>query len=257
MQKYSCNFQKKIIILIATLLFSFESSLAAAHSENDKHVHIATSASIPPYFIKEQDKGIVADIIKESFKTQGYKVSFSYFSNNEIQKSLLTKHVVGAFNFPTRKISNLYYTKPIIHYENIVVTLTKTGHNIESLSDLTNLNVGSFENSLNFLGDDFKNKVNDFTSYTEYKIQEEQVKDLLNKKVDAIIIDKNIFDFYYHKISGNQSNKNHEITKSFLFPRSARPLAFLNKKLRNEFDKGFIKLQESGDYYKILHKYVD
>ena len=99
--------------------------------------------------------------------------------------------------------------------------------------------------------------VKNFKSYTEYKNQEEQVKALLKKEVDAIILEKNIFDFYYHKIEKKCSEDNPKISKHFIFPRSERPIAFLNKKLRNEFNKGFLKVQESGDYYKILHKYVD
>ncbi len=247
----------KIVFFCILSIYLFPVSHASSQHENNTNIRIATSSSIPPYFIKDQNKGIVADIIKKSFETQGYDVTFTYLSNNEIQRNLLTKHVVGAFNFPKKNSSKLYYTKPIVYYENIAVTLSENNYNIESLSDLKGLNIGLFENAFNFLGKDLKHMVKNFKSYTEYKNQEEQVKALLKKEVDAIILEKNIFDFYYHKIEKKCSEDNPKISKHFIFPRSERPIAFLNKKLRNEFNKGFLKVQESGDYYKILHKYVD
>lgn len=243
----------------ATLLFLcfFIAIATNAHTKENKTLRIATSSSIPPYFIKNNHQGIVAEIIKSSFESQGYQVTFTYQSNNIIQKNLLTKHVVGAFNFPKKKSSKLYYTKPIVYYENIVASRSKDNYEFHSLSDLRGLRVGTFENALNFIGNKLKDTIQNFKSYSEYKNQEEQVKALLNNEVDAIIIEKNIFDYFYQKLlSKNPSNQN-QISKSYIFPRSERPLAFLNRQLRDDFNKGFKQVKESGEYYKILHKYID
>jgi len=90
--------------------------------------------------------------------------------------------------------------------------------------------------------------------YTENFAQENQVKVLINKRIDVAISDKNIF---LSSLSSHGILKDGE--KIFNFHSIGKPtkrtIRFLDKKLRDSFNKGLKIIRKNGSYKKILKKY--
>lgn len=228
-----------------------------ANAQQNKKIHIATNAAISPYFIGESGRGIAAELIRESFKINGFDVQFIYQSNYQIQRSLLTKKVAGAYNFPHKNITNLFYTEPVVFYQNIAVTLHDKRKEIRDIKDLKGLSVGVFQNASNFLGPDFNSTKPLFGTYKEFYDQKKQVSALLNSEIEVAILDKNIFDYFNHQLKTDfQEQVIPKVKMWKIFPKSGRSVAFLNEKFRDNFNDGFQKLKKTDKYEQIFQKYI-
>lgn len=246
----------KPFVLFASIIIS--TGIASA-VENDRIVHIIGSSSTQPYMIADGNRGIAAEIIKSAFATKGYKTEFTYTTNLRVQRALLTKTVDAAFNMPNKEASSIYYSEPIVHYENVAITLQENDFNIKKISDLKGKSVLVFQNARTFLGETFEKTIPEMKSYTEVSSQREQIKALHEGKVDVIVMDKHIYDYFIHN-PYYENEKNSLRIKPYslhkVFKKDPRHLVFHNEAMRNLFNEGLRQIQLTGEFEHIQKKYT-
>lgn len=229
--------------------------LAGASQQSYAEIRIATNSTLSPYFIEETDTGIVADIIQSVFESMGEKIEFVYMDNNHIQRSLIQRHVTGAFNFPYKKTSRLYYSTPIVQYHNIVVTHAESKADFKTLECLANQRVGAFQNARNFMPKNLQTAIPTFASYVEFANQREQVKAFLDNRLDAIILEENIFKYHLNQIfKGKEKPK---LKEHHIFEKTDRHTVFLSKELRDKFNRHLSAFRKTPEHQKIFDKYLN
>ena len=217
-----------------------------------KDIKIALGDSLPPYIIPP-NSGMEYEIIKRSFEIKDYKINpvFVPFARlfNSVEQGQYD--VVGTVK-EDNKLKNIYYSDEYITYENIVVSLGK--YEINTINDLKGKSIISFQNSTKYLGAEYEKIVKTIKNYSEIANQEGQVASLMNGRVDIIVIDEKIFKYYLKK---SKLIKSRPYIVYRIFKPTPYKLAFKNKKIRDDFNDGLKILKSSGEYEKIIKKYLE
>jgi len=229
--------------------------------KSNKVVNVLLGFDKPPFiFGKTSLKGIDADHLVEAFKLVGYDVNV-FQATKDIQESILhtSQNDIDAVATITKKNDGLFYSDTFSTYENYVITREKDNLKIDSLEDLKNIKFVTWRTAYNDLGEEFYKLFNPLTgkykqSYHDTPSQEEDTKLFFLKKVDAIIIDKAIFN--WHKLYFNKNNENYKFHDILEKKIKEYPVTFKNKEIRDDFNKGIQKLRESGKFGKIIKFYA-
>jgi len=159
-----------------------------------KDLTLYTSSSIPPYVIAESDNGIAVDIVRAAFALKGYKVQFLVAPNRRVEKQLTEGKADGAFNLPQKRIVNVFYSQPVLYYDDLAVSLASSHLQIDKLEDLAGKRIIGFQNAPKFIGEKFAEIVLNNLAYSEVGDQELQVRMLYaGDRTDVIVLDRNIF----------------------------------------------------------------
>tara|TARA_R110000868_G_scaffold218576_1_gene469057 strand:- start:214212 stop:215000 length:789 start_codon:yes stop_codon:yes gene_type:complete len=225
------------------------------HESSKKSVSIITASSVAPYIIRENNKGIVSDLITEIFAQAGYTVNLSYASNKRLQKQMLDHSVDGAFNFPEGDARNLYSTEPIVTYQNIAITNTNSNITIDKIEDLRGRNIAAFQNASKYLDPEYADAVKNNEHYFEINEQIHQLYMLDKKRVDVIVMDKKIYQYYYQKVYAGKKNKPQH-TLHNIFKPTNMVAVFHDEKLRDIINSGLEEFHKNGHFDEIEARYI-
>lgn len=221
---------------------------------------LGISFSIPPYVILEDDSGLELDIIKEAFRISGHKVVPHYMPLDRSFRLYESNQLDGVINVKKGMVKG-YYTSDVITFQNCAITLKRNGLKIESIADLKGKSVVSFQNAKKFLGLSFREAIEGFSYYREVARQKMQIHMLFLDRVDAVILDRNIFDYFrmkvYESIDIPQEITAKKVVYHCFFEPSKYKLAFHNKLLRDDFDRGLKIIRDNGTYENIQKTYKD
>jgi len=228
-------------------------------SQNTKTVNVLLGFDKPPFiFGKTSSKGIDADHLREAFNLVGYDVNI-FQGTKDKQESILHQYQndIDAVATISQKNDGLFYSDTFSTYENYVITRKKDNLKINSLEDLKNIKFVTWKTAYNDLGKEFYRLFNPLTgkyklSYHDTPSQEEDAKMFFSKKVDAIIVDKAIFNWHKLHFNDNGEYQFHNILEN---NKKEYPVTFKDKKLRDDFNIGLKKLKESGRFDEIIKFY--
>lgn len=225
-----------------------------------KDVTVAFGIGRDPYVLdKDYIKGIEFDLVNKILNMSSINIMNSKNVSVSQLNSILEENPSFdiAVNRKLEEESDFYFSDVFLSFNNVVVTRAMDNLKIDSVDDLKDKNIIAFKNAHKFLGskyDSFFNPVLKNKNYKEVSEQEIQVKSLIDKKTDAIILDKNIFKWFFNKLS-NESLTNYKF--HYIFPKqNPRYVAFRNKNLRDIFNKNLHLIRESGDYDEIFNDYI-
>lgn len=238
-------------ILIASLITTFKHSLVFADS---KELTLAIGLALPPYNISETNTGMEFDIVKEALKIKGYTMTPKYVPLARVKKEFLNRHVDGGLPFTANSGIDAFYSDVHIVYENVVVNLTKKHFIIEEIQDLKDKSIVAFQDATIYLGEDFAAMAKANPKYKEIPNQEFQINVLYMDRVDTIVIDKNIF--YYYRKCNTTVDITQPIVIHEIFAPSPYRVAFVDKKVRDDFNEGLQQLRSSGRYDEIVKEYI-
>lgn len=219
-------------------------------------VTLATSKSIPPYIIKEQQSGIQLDIIKQAFSNAGYQVNQLIFTSNLRAERMLKQNAVDAIVNAPNNGSYAYLSEPVIFYQNIAISLSARQLSIGSIEDLTKFRLMAFQNAKKYLGDRFSQAAEQAKFYTEVSNQSAQLERLYRGQVDVIILDKRIFHYLNQKRIA-QKSPTAPVTKHLIFPESPRLLGFHDPALRDKFNAGLKQLNDKDIKHSASHNWLN
>ncbi len=221
-----------------------------------KDLRLAIGDELPPYIFKNSERGIEYEIVKEALAFKGHRLIPRYVPLARLLRHVQKDGIDGALtiseNFNTR---GMFLSDPYITYQNVVVSLAKNKVIINNLSHFKMKNILSFQNSKRYLGDDYSYATDTCRKYSEVNNQENQVAMLLRSRVDAIVIDKNIFLYHYKNSKKIDIHKKAKIHN--LFSPSHYRVLFKSEKMRQDFNEGLKELVETGRYSRILSSYTN
>ncbi|MEE4251201.1 MAG: transporter substrate-binding domain-containing protein [Alcanivoracaceae bacterium] len=239
-------------VLAVCLILSGLFLPATGHSRD---LLIATSSSIPPYVITDQHRGIVVEIIQQALQPLGYRVDFVYAPNRRVQHMIEERQVDGAYNLAADALQEVYYSDPIVDYQNVAITLAPFPQPIESLADLTEFRVVVFQNAAKFLGPEFTRLIADGHSFAEVSNQRSQVLMLFRERADVIIMERRIFEHFHSQLSASGEIGGDYIIHP-IFEAAPRYAAFLDKTVRDHFNAGLARLRDDGSIDEIINRYL-
>jgi polar amino acid transport system substrate-binding protein len=247
----------------AYLAFIFECSFAIAQapprtpSPALKELTIVFGVYRPPYIFEKRNVGLDYDLAEAILKNSGYSMKAIHSPNNRALKEIelgKVDGVIGVALKPDRE--NLYHSDPIISYDNVVITKKSTGVSIEKAEDLKKVRFLAFSNARNYLGPEYLKIAKEVRYDTEISNQEDQNRMFWQDKVQAIILDINIFRFYRNSLK-DKFNTSEEIVVHRIFSAKSneRVAVFKSKLVRDKFNEALRELRSSGAYQKIFDRY--
>ena len=184
-------------VLIA-LLFT---SISLPALTKDKF-NIAVGLAKPPYVIQSDNSGFEIDLIRNVMANMNKSAQFVYTSFGHAPQMLAVDEVDAVMTMNTRvfsdttKLSDVY-----IIYQNVAVSLKNKLLKIDSIKDLANFSVASFQKADKILGLDFENAVNQSPLFLQVADQKRQPNLLIKERVDVVVMDKNIFNHFAREMN--------------------------------------------------------
>ncbi len=104
------------------------------------------------------------------------------------------------FNLAADSGRPTFGSQTTVVYENYAIFLKKRNISIHSIADLAGLNVLGFNNATKFLEPEFAALMEENPLYSEVTDQSRQVLMLFNKRVDVVVADKLIFNYWLTRL---------------------------------------------------------
>ncbi len=259
-----------LVCTVATPTFAQEASTTIP-SDKEKVLKIAFGTQLPPYVIRDAESfqfvklppyvipqsgmGIEIDIVREALKEEGYSIEPIFLRQEKIKEELDENPVDGITPCnENAELKNMYFSNPHISYQNAVITKKSAKFKIESIADLKDKSIYAFQNAKIYLGDEFKNIVENNPNYLEITLRGRHMSTAMREEGVVIIMDSNIFHYYLaSQIAIANVQNNFNICK--VFPETVFKVAFKDKEVCDAFNRGLAKLKNDGRYNQILEKY--
>jgi len=238
------------VIPVACLL----SAHAATCEAGPKELKVAVGLALPPYNIQETDSGIEMDIVREALKPKGYVIQARFVPFARVRRDFMNHEVDAALTINPDSGIEAFYSNEHLVCQNVVVTLKRNDFKIRTVNDLRDRSVLAFQDATLYLGKEFASMASQNSQYKEIAKQELQINLLYSNRVDAIVLDKNIF--YYLRKRNDRVDTSQPIDVWQIFPPTPFSVAFADKQVRDDFNDGLKQLRESGRYDEIVKKYI-
>jgi len=245
---------------IAFVFYSYVFTLNNVAQGQVKPIEMIAGLSKPPFVIAEDDGGMQLEIIEAAFAKSNQIVRFTYLPLNRHMDVLHHREFDGIITLSEHENEwGICLSKPYIVYQNVVVTLTEPANKIEGFSDLAKLKVAAFQNATRFLGKEYYDVFKGAANYTEIANQKSQVNLLFSGRVDALVMDINIFK---HLLANQRLQEpqntvyKQEFFTHFLFKPRAYTAGFKDKSLCALFDQGINSIIADGSYQEIIDSYL-
>lgn len=222
-----------------------------------RDLKIIFSQYTPPYVLDEGN-GIVLDIVRAALEPEDYRVIPVYAPIGRGFELFAEKRVDGTAIIVEASGLQANYSDDFMQYHNKAFTLKSSQLNIRNFDDLKGKSVIAFQNAHKYLGKDFGRAVAGNPNYKEIANQETQTLMLLLGRIDIAVMDESIFRFYREKlISEGKAPRSAEYVAFPLVPPTPYKTAFVDAKVRDDFNRGLASIRRNGRYDAIYHKYIE
>lgn len=231
---------------------------AAQRSSSEEPLVIVFGVFRPPYIFEKKDLGIDFDLAKSTLELAGYQIKPLHSPNNRAFREIEMGKVDGVIGLsPLQDRPGIYFSKPIIQYDNVVITKRKKKLVINSIDDLKEIRFLTFSNAKQYMGPAYADMISKLKYDTDIANQETQNRMFWQNKVDAIILDLNVFRYYRGSLASELNTAEEvDVHRIFAPVDNERVAAFRDPKVRDQFDKALRQLKSSGEYQKILDRYL-
>lgn len=233
-------------LIITFSLFSFSASA-------DKF-YVVVGLAKPPYVIQETNSGFEIELVTTVLKLMKKDPDFVYVPFGRSQRMLNSERIDAIITVNESLIDDKnLLSDPYIIYQNIVITKREDEFVLKKVEDLSELSVAAFQTANKILGERFAKAIEGSPHYIEVANQRQQTQLLFDDKIEALVMDINIFKTL-SPIAGGQRDLS-DVTLHKIFPKNPYRVAFKdleNVKLFNQAFADFIKTQ---DYVALIEKY--
>jgi len=186
-------------------------------------LNVLVGQNKPPYIRMETVSGFELELLREVVRRMGHEAVFVFVPNSRIRNLLETGNGDIATLQPTEPSEpGLFFSQPYIRYQNVVVSRTSDELTIQHPADLSSHPVMAFQGAARVLGADFEYAVKQNKAYQETIDQRAQVEMLLQGRVKAIVLDRNIFSFHQQNSDEPVAVTLHELFNSTLYRAAFR-----------------------------------
>lgn len=230
---------------------------AATSSASAREISIVFSRYTPPYVL-DNGKGINVDIVRFALEHEGHRVKPVYLPLGRALQLFADKQVDGTALISETSGVEAHYSAEFVRYRNRVFALKSHRQAVRSLDDLKTKTIVGFQEASKYLGEPFGRAVAGNPNYKEMANQEQQTLMLFLGRIDLAIMEENIFHFYRQKlIAEGRISANTEYEVFDLFPPTDYKTAFVDAKVRDDFNRGLAAIRQNGQYDAIFRKYRD
>ena len=232
----------------------------------EKNIKVGFSFAKPPYVFAQQfdvldpystqnvPMGFEIDIFKAALRETDYAFKPVFQSFARVIADLANGSLDAA-ETSGKPHPGIFYSQPIIGCENYVITRKSDDLVLDSLDDLASLKMVGWQGASTDLGPAFNAIVTDNPNYFENVNQESQFQMFADGRVDALVIDKYIFQ-WWHNQHALKTDENIEVVYHPLFPGvNQYHIGFRDKVIRDAFDTQLSRLHASGEYNRIIASY--
>ena len=243
------TFSRYFLYFLMTYFISSSFSLKASEKLN-----VAVGLTKPPYVIQRNNSGFELELIKSIFHRMGKNAKFVYTEFGHSAKMLDVKEIDAVMTTNKQvftdesKLSDVYIT-----YQNVAISLKANQFNINSISELSNYTMASFQKADKVLGKEFYDAAFKSPLYIKIADQRQQPTLLLKKRVEVLVMDKNIFKYIANEvgITGIDS----KFVFHPVFPKTHYRMAFKNRENAKHFNQELAKYTGSKEYKKLKERY--
>ena len=237
-------------MLFLVLSFAFFSNVTSASDE----LVVAVGLAKPPYVIQKDNSGFELDLIRNIFKKMGKSTKFVYTQFGHSSKMLDVEAIDAVITTTPRifsdtsKLSDKYIT-----YQNVAISMKEDDLRIDTIKDLANYTIASFQKADKVLGKEFADAANKSPLFMKVAEQNRQPMLLLKKRVQVLVMDINIFKYFAKKIGIKNISSRfnfHEV-----FPINHYNVAFKNKQYVKLFNKLLAQYKQTDDYIQLKKHY--
>ena len=240
-----------------------QASTGQASATEQPALNIGISFAIPPWVIPETNTGIELDILREAFKVRGYQIAPNYLSFAMSYSMFEADKLDGILNVTESSVKNGFYSAPVLSFENVAISLQEKNFpaNID-LPFLSDKSIVAFQKASILLGETFRQVVAKNMRYQEVAQQSLQINLLMIRNVDFIIMEKNIFGYYWQQALADphliraQSKLNRPVQFHYLFEPTEYRFVFATEQIRNNFNAGLAVIRANGLYDAIFERYA-
>lgn len=240
-------------------------TIALAAPAQAKEVKMAFSFALAPYVINDgggkEPGGFELDTIKAALAVKGHTVKPVFVAMAAIPKMLKEQQAEGAQRgSPELKEADGYFyaDEPTVIYTDAAITLKKSGLAINNMADLKGKSIVTFQGASNFLGADYAAAVKGSDKYSEIADEKRKILQLFAGGAQVYIGDVNVYKFYKAGVTGVDLNQEVVFHKIFTpSPQIHNNAVFRDKQLRDDFNAGLKQIKASGEYKKIIKKYIN
>lgn len=235
---------KLLCSLLCALMF-------LSYAAQAKVLNIVAGLNKPPYVFEQDGEfvGFEIELVKLVMANMGYETKFHLVPFARSIK-LLDKEGVDAVMTisPKLKSSANALSKPYISYQNVAISLRKNKLKLNTISDLGKHSMASFQMASKVLGKPFYLASTVSPYYTELSEQSRQLVMLKQNKVDIVVMDINIFNYF-------SEGAYPQVDVHEVFPISPYTMAFKDTDLVGRFDAEMAKFLASPAYKSLAQKY--
>lgn len=218
-----------------------------------KEIRLAVGLALPPYYLSQSESGLELDIIAAALAFKGHTLTPVFVPFARVIPSLANGFADAAA--PANEDSqyvNGYYSDSHISYTNVAVSMASQAITIEHMSQLADLSIVAFQNASQYLPAEYQNAVANNRRYVEKSRQDLQINMLTSGRTEVIVLDLNIFKYY----AKEQNVDTQRMVIHRIFDSVAYKVLFTDAQLCDDFNLGLAALHRSGQYQKILDRYL-
>ncbi|MBU2039954.1 MAG: transporter substrate-binding domain-containing protein [Gammaproteobacteria bacterium] len=228
--------------------------LPVAFSSHADTIRMAVGLALPPYVISAEDRGMELDIVREALALAGHRLLPVYVPFARVPDSFKSGDTDAAMTVTEAAGLAAFYSDEHIEYRNTLVALAERRLQITAFSDLLDYSLLAFQNASHYLPAAYQTMAAQHQNYREIARQNIQVAMLFSGRIDAIVLDINIFNYYRRQ--ERQMNVSADVQFFMLFPPTTYKVAFARQVWRDDFNRGLQQLRSNGRYQQILDAYL-
>lgn len=220
-----------------------------------KTVIVGFGLERPPFVFKDRKHGIEIEIVEAICEELGYKIEPRFLPNARALKALRDKNIDLFTTVSPSSGDDLYLTAPYINFNNVIFSSLKA-KDIKSFDDLAGQRLTAFQKASELIAG-LGEIEEDLSVYIETPSQAQQALLLYYDRVDYVLSEKRIFEFYYNQAisEGKIPSEGFPYKIHRIIPTTEYSMAFTDETLRDAFDHGLVVIKSNGTYQKILDKY--
>lgn len=215
---------------------------------------VVVGLSKPPYAIEESRSGFELELIQQVLNNIDKAPEFVFIPYGRSEKMLELPEIDAVITVNKQMFPhNNNLSENYINYQNVAISLKKDAITLNSISDMADYSIASFQLADKVLGDEFSRTTAGSPMFIQVANQKKQLELLLLGRVDILVMDIKIFLYYFDK---HQSNlEENDIAFHYIFPLSPYRVAFKNNANMKAFNQAMREFKASTEYLQLKHKY--
>lgn len=214
-------------------------------------INVLVGQNKPPYIRLEAVSGYEIELLREVVRRMGHEAVFVFVPNARIRSLLETGNGdIASLQPNLADETGLFFSQPYIRYQNVVITRSNEELTLQHPADLAGKSVVAFQGATKVLGPDYRDAVRLNQHYSETVDQRAQVDMLFSNRVQAVVLDRNIFTFHQQNSNAPAAVVMHELFSSTLYRA-----AFRDPVMQRDFDRALLSVTLDAWYQQLQLKY--